>query len=237
MKSIYIVFGGFHRTLINETRIMVENERKLLQQMSSGCGTQQNDSKDEPTYAESLELQVFSYPMQPNDGDPQSFVLLPSSLKPENIHSSGEDDRPAIKRQTSTPTFGVSENLLHTSKSMQNKSDVGSVVNASGHTSPVSQCSRSERSATHNSLRIPRLPSDLSINSISNEHDDIFTHQNLRDELLNCDQKELFQFLNDDFDNSHNYFSDTVGYGTVATGPHMGSLSMIETKSEVNYKL
>lgn len=204
---------------------MVENERKLLQQMSSGCGTQQNDSKDEPTYAESLELQVYSYPIQPNDGDPQSFVLLPSSLKPEHIYVSGDNDRHSA-------AFGASvENLSHTSKNT--KCDAMHAMSASGCTSPMSQCSKSERSVTHNSLRMKRLLSDQSINSISNDHDDIFVQQNLRDELLNCDQKELFQFLNDDFDNSHNYFSDTVGYGTVVCGPHTSSLSLIETKSEV----
>lgn len=195
--------------------------------MSSGCGTQQNDSKDEPTYAESLELQVFSYPTQPNDGDPQSFVLLPSSLKPENLHSNGNDDKHANKLKSSTSTFcGSIENVSQISKTMQT-----SAYNKScEYPSPISHCSKSEHkwsvngSNSHSGLTIPRLMSDQSINSIANDPDDMFSHQNLRDELLNCEQKELFQFLSDDFDNSHNYFSDTVGYGSAIIDPDTDSL-------------
>lgn len=68
-------------------------------------------------------------------------------------------------------------------------------------------------SATNNlNSKIIRLLSDQSINTLSCEQDDIMNQMNLKDELLNCEQKELFQFLNDDFDNSNNYFSDTIGF-------------------------
>lgn len=202
--------------------------------MSSGCGTQQNDSKDEPTYAESLELQVFSYATQPNDGDPESFVLLPSSLKPDNLDAESSS-RAAAERKVSTPTIcGSVENVSHKVK------DHPSAVNKPySYASPTSQCSKSDRklsvsgSITHNEFNIPRLMSDQSINSISNDHEDVFPQQNLRDELLSCDKKELFQFLNDDFDNSHNYFSDTVGYGSTMIDADNDSL-MFDSKRDTS---
>lgn len=217
--------------MIRETHISIENERKLLQQMSSGCGTQQNDSKDEPTYAESLELQVFSYPTQPNDGDPESFVLLPSSLKPDNLDGGDQSTKQAIDRKASTPTIcGSAENINQIPKLMKLKENSNAVNKSYSYASPTSQCSKSERklsvsgSINHNEFSIPRLMSDQSINSISNDHEEMFSQQNLRDELLSCDKKELFQFLNDDFDNSHNYFSDTVGYGSAIMDPDTDSL-------------
>lgn len=227
------------RTIVNEAHVTIENERKLLQQMSSGCGTQQNDSKDEPTYAESLELQVFSYPTQPNDGDPDSFVLLPSSLKPDNLD--GESfTRLAIERKASTPTIcGSTENISQIPKTLKLKENSSAVNKTCSYASPTSQCSKSDRklsvsgSITHNEFKIPRLMSDQSINSISNDHEEVFSQQNLRDELLSCDKKELFQFLNDDFDNSHNYFSDTVGYGSAMIDPDTDSL-MFDSKRDTS---
>lgn len=226
--------------MTRETHVSIENERKLLQQMSSGCGTQKSLSKDEPTYAESLELQVFSYPTQPNDGDPESFVLLPSSLKPDNLDADPLN-KLATERKISTPTIcGSVENVSQIPKSLKSKEN-SSVVNKSGsYASPTSQCSKSERklsvsgSITHNEFHIPRLMSDQSINSISNDHEcEVFSQQNLRDELLSCDKKELFQFLNDDFDNSHNYFSDTVGYGSAMIDPDTDSL-MFDSKRDTS---
>lgn len=202
--------------------------------MSSGCGTQQNDSKDEPTYAESLELQVFSYPTQPNDGDPESFVLLPSSLKPDNLDADSMA-RSATERKASTPTIcGSVENVSQVTKSLKLKEN-SSVVNKScSYASPTSERKLSvSGSISHNEFHIPRLMSDQSINSISNDHDEMFSQQNLRDELLSCDKKELFQFLNEDFDNSHNYFSDTVGYGSALIDPDTDSL-MFDSKRDTS---
>lgn len=217
-----------------------------MQQMSSGCGTQQNDSKDEPTYAESLELQVFNYPTQPNDGDPESFVLLPSSLKPARLtaqHSAATatPSPPPLpmhhrsiglsERKASTPTIcGSVENVaqkVHEHKSGSAAAPTTAAAAAanicSSYTSPTTSHG-SKSMHTHTEFNIPRLMSDQSLNSLSNDHDDVFPQQNLRDELLNCDKKELFQFLSDDFDNSHNYFSDTVGYGSAIIDPDTDSL-------------
>ncbi|XP_031618644.1 sodium channel protein 60E isoform X2 [Contarinia nasturtii] len=226
------------KTKLKDTYVSIENERKLLQQMSSGCGTQQNDSKDEPTYAESLELQVFSYPTQPNDGDPESFVLLPSSLKPDNLDADSLA-KYSNERKASTPTIcGSMENVSQIPKTLKLKENSNGVNKCRSYASPTSQCSKSDRklsvsgSITHNEFNIPRLMSDQSINSISNDHEvEVFSQQNLRDELLSCDKKELFQFLNDDFDNSHNYFSDTVGYGSALIDPDTDSL-MFDSKRD-----
>lgn len=201
--------------------------------MSSGCGTQQNDSKDEPTYAESLELQIVNYPTPTNNGDPESLLLLPSSLKRADI--GGELSETHSQRKASVSTFCASmENVSQHSKPLKAKDNLSAVSNKSyacvSPTSPQFSIKSDHQklsvneSLTRNGYNLKRLMSDQSINSISNDHEEVFSQPNLRDELLNCDQKELFQFLNDDFDNSHNYFSDTVGYGSALIDPDTDSL-------------
>lgn len=207
----------------------LENERKLLHQMSSGCGTQQNDSKDEPTYAESLEMHPFHYPTTSNEHDSEMLLLnadgLTSTAAAKIIDASSIGSEYQSRRKTSTPTYGGSL----TKNSVLN--------NPFGHMSPMSRTSNTDH--RRNDSRsgcgsIRRLSSDQSINSISNDHDDVFSQPNLRDELLSCDQKELFQFLNDDFDNSHNYFSDTVGYGSAVIDPDTDSLLLFDAKRDAN---
>lgn len=63
------------------------------------------------------------------------------------------------------------------------------------------------------SRQLKRLSSNQSINTLSLDQEELLNHVNLKDELLNCEQKELFQFLNEDFDN---YFSETVGLGSAS---------------------
>ena len=48
------------------------------------------------------------------------------------------------------------------------------------------------------SKQIKRLSSNQSINTLSLDQDELLNHINLKDELLNCDKKELFQFLRDE---------------------------------------
>lgn len=207
-------------------KVCIENERKLLQQMSSGCGTQQNDSKDEPTYVESLEMHIIDYPTPTKNHDPESLLLLPSNLKQATINTD------CITNQTAPRASQSMENVSQNLKSLKLK-DNSSVISQKSYDlqSPTSQCSKSDNrkisvseTITRNGYNIPRLMSDHSINSISNDHEEVFSQPNLRDELLSCDQKELFQFLNDDFETSHNYFSDTVGYGTTFIDPDTESL-------------
>lgn len=197
--------------------------------MSSGCGTQQNDSKDEPTYAESLEMQPLMYPSTSNEHDSEMLVLnadgLTSTVAAKIIDSSSIGNEYQSRRKSSTPTYGGSstKNII--------------LNHPFGHMSPMSRNSNTEHRRNDSRTgcgSIRRLSSDQSINSISNDHDDVFTQPNLRDELLSCDQKELFQFLNDDFDNSHNYFSDTVGYGSALIDPDTESLLLFDAKRDAN---
>lgn len=197
--------------------------------MSSGCGTQQNDSKDEPTYAESLEMQPFNYPSTSHEHDGEMLLLnadgLTSTTGVKITESSSIGSEYQKGRKSSTPTYGGS-------------SAKNSILNQPfGHMSPMSRTSntehrRNDSGNVYGSIR--RLSSDQSINSISNDHDDVFTQPNLRDELLSCDKKELFQFLNDDFDNSHNYFSDTVGYGSALIDPDTDSLLLFDAKRDAH---
>lgn len=57
-----------------------------------------------------------------------------------------------------------------------------------------SSCTYSELSKQLNK----RLSSNHSINTLSLDQDEFLNHVNLKDELLNCDKKELFQFLRDE---------------------------------------
>lgn len=197
--------------------------------MSSGCGTQQNDSKDEPTYAESLEMQPLIYPSTSNEHDCEMMLLdadgLTSTTAVKSLDTTSIGNEYQIRRKSSTPTYGGS-------------SAKNSILNQPfGHMSPMSRTSNTEhrRNDSRNGYgSIRRLSSDQSINSISNDHEDVFTQPNLRDELLSCDKKELFQFLNDDFDNSHNYFSDTVGYGSALIDPDTDSLLLFDAKRDAN---
>lgn len=60
------------------------------------------------------------------------------------------------------------------------------------------------------SKQLKRLSSNQSINTLSLDQEELLNHINLKDELLNCDKKELFQFLrdenfvNDNFDSFYN---------------------------------
>lgn len=220
---------------IEDAQYQQKNGRRLLQQISSGCGTQQNNSKDEPTYAEFSELQALFRP----DGEAQSVPLLHrNNSEPMPTFAYLEYDKDRLPRSHSyhkslenishrNNSHTVNEQMVHTDHesmaqiSLISNSHKSEIVNdgpkctlpcIANETTPVSDRS------------FLRIPSDQSLNTLSNDHDEVFTQPNLRDELLSCDQKELFQFLNDDFDNSHNYFSDTVGYGSALIDPDTDSL-------------
>lgn len=94
--------------------------------------------------------------------------------------------------------------------------------------SPVTQLNispQSRRSSQKSqSLKVPgtgKLPPNQ---TDPTDPEELPNQMNLRDELLNCEQKELWQFLSDDFDNSNNYFSETVGYGSALIDPDTDSL-------------
>lgn len=193
--------------------------------MSSGCGTQQNDSKDEPTYAESLELQqLCPRRSQSQENDSEMLVLNADGLHATSSGAIDGNQTDMNKTNKSTGRHSIEPD---------SKSNVSVIKNVYSCASPLSpQISHSERTKNSQSrYNLRRLASDQSINSLAIDPEDTFTTPNLRDELLNCDQKELFQFLNDDFDNSHNYFSDTVGYGSTFIDPESESL-LIDSKRD-----
>ncbi|XP_073812240.1 na channel protein 60E [Musca autumnalis] len=186
-------------------------ERRLQHQMSSGFGTQPNDSRDDPTtYTESIELQLMgqynSTDTDPYNQDQRSGSYMRGDSFQERISTrlcSEEHDESYLQYQksllTRSPSYRKSLDRLSQSSDQSQRSLIPS---------------RRSDDEIVSSMR--RDTSGHSLNTISMEHEELLSnHVNLRDELLNCDQKELFQFLQEDAqDNSHNYFSDTVGYGS-----------------------
>lgn len=59
------------------------------------------------------------------------------------------------------------------------------------------------------SKQLKRLSSNQSINTLSLDQDELLNHVNLKDELLNCDKKELFQFLRDEYYAKDNFYNTT----------------------------
>lgn len=233
----------FSRT--KETRLPVE--RKLLHQMSSGFGTQQNNSKDEPTITESMELQTIG-PINSLDTDPmiqltesqnadefqyQKSMLTQSpsyriSVDSENINRTTTASMKSFEKSPLSMRYPQTnhERFLEPKYIKQTSLDERKLISNSG----VSSIRSFRRTPSyHKSMN--RLPSDLSINTMSIEQDDILNHSNLRDELLNCEQKELFQFLSDDFDTSNNYFSDTIGFSSNVIDDDTESL-ILDTKEK-----
>ncbi|XP_053686952.1 sodium channel protein 60E-like [Sabethes cyaneus] len=259
---------------------MTEVERKILQQMSSGFGTQQ--SKDEPTVTESLELRTFN-PISSSEIDPNEQSIHISGSQPYDVaylqyQKSLLNRSPSYRKSLDkTSSRTSSAHSLATSLAKCHSPLVQEVLNA-GSTylrnsnislirtptpiprrednhflvadrkssldksltasppQPASQPYSQQRSpSTSSSMRKAVLAanrlSDHSLNTLSIDQDELLNQMNLKDELLNCEQKELFQFLNDDFDNSNNYFSDTVGYGSAVVDADTESLLMNSSHS------
>lgn len=77
------------------------------------------------------------------------------------------------------------------------------------------------------SKQLKRLSSNQSINTLSYDQDDLLNQINLKDELLNCDRKELFQFLRDEnfmkdsFENTYNERNSIVEPTDVRKSVHI----------------
>ncbi|XP_037037155.1 sodium channel protein 60E isoform X3 [Bradysia coprophila] len=197
----------------------MDAERRLRYQMSSGFGTQHNDSKDEPTYAESFEMRTIC-PTNSTETDPEAPLLR---------RTDSEENEAYLQYQKS---------LLTRSPSYRKSIDRISIISTkSSENSPqdtVKKAISDREINVHTDMpavtsiqivdELSRRPSNQSVNTLSNDHDEYMTQSNLRDELLNCEQKDLFQFLSDDFDNSNNYFSETVGFGNTVIDPDTDSL-------------
>lgn len=213
----------------------MDAERRLRYQMSSGFGTQHNDSRDEPTYAESFELRTIC-PTNSTETDPEAPLLR---------RTDSEETEAYLQYQksllTRSPSYRKSLDrisLISTKSSENSPQDtVKKAISdreINVHYDKPNNGDGTAKPLIHNiqiSEELSRLPSDQSINTLSNDHDEYLTQSNLRDELLNCEQKDLFQFLSDDFDNSNNYFSETVGFGNTVIDPDTDSL-VLDSKND-----
>lgn len=165
----------------------VQAERRLQHQISSGVSTQQYDSREEATYTESIELlgQYNSTDTDPYANDQRSgcgSFNRGDSLQDNSSrrYGSEEHDEAFLKYQKS---------LLTRSPSYRKSLD--RLSQSSG------QSQRSLLKSEEAEMR--RHSSGQSLNSMSIEQDELLSQQgNLREELLNCDQKELFQFLQEE---------------------------------------
>uniref|UniRef100_A0A182PBH0 Sodium channel protein n=1 Tax=Anopheles epiroticus TaxID=199890 RepID=A0A182PBH0_9DIPT len=97
------------------------------------------------------------------------------------------------------------------------------------------QRSPSTSSSLRKAIAAANRLSDHSLNTLSIDHDELINQMNLKDELLNCEQKELFQFLNDEIDGSNNYFSETVGFSSAIVDADTESLLLNSRKDDVIY--
>ncbi|XP_058123492.1 sodium channel protein 60E [Anopheles coustani] len=100
------------------------------------------------------------------------------------------------------------------------------MIGGAGGSAGAHQRSPSTSSSLRKAIAAANRLSDHSLNTLSIDHDELINQMNLKDELLNCEQKELFQFLNDEIDGSNNYFSETVGYSSAIVDADTESLLM-----------
>lgn len=269
-----------------ENHQLYDAERKLRHQMSSGFGTQHNDSHDEPNYAgESIELRTMC-PTNSTDTDPEAVFQRNESLQQHydneayaayrrSLPGGGGQRKPSLanisyqqqqQRNRAEQHERVSlisdqrssdeDALQETVKKLSDTDDVSmlavqslavdyaairmptpastnaaSCSTGGGMSSTFPKCTmRATRQQSRSALL---SVSDQSLNTLSND-DGLLTNQssNLREELLNCDKKELFQFLSEDYDSSNNYFSDTVGYSNALIDPDTDSLALDHSMTE-----
>nr|XP_016928398.1 sodium channel protein 60E isoform X5 [Drosophila suzukii] len=164
-------------------------ERRLQHQISSGVSTQQNDSREEATYTESIELRLLG---QYNSTDTDPYAN-------DQRSGCGSFNRGDSLQDNSSRRYGSEEHdeaYLKYQKSLLTRSpsyrkSLDRLSQSSG------QSQRSLLKSEEAEMR--RHSSGHSLNSISIEQDELLSQQgNLREELLNCDQKELFQFLQEE---------------------------------------
>lgn len=205
-------------------------ERKLLHQVSSGFGTQPNDSRDEPTITESIELRLMGQ-YNSTDTDPGDH---------HSIQRTDHQDEEYMQYQKA---------LLTRSPSYRKSLDRLSLSSDTSQKSLIPSKSKSDDEDLHGimeSLSNKRTTSGQSLNTLSMEQEDLLNQVNLRDELLNCEHKELFQFLQEDAENSNSYGNyhnceadtdslllDSKKEGSVLSPPRKASTSSL--KSNLSY--
>lgn len=203
--------------------------------MSSGFGTQQ--SKDDPTITESLEMRAIG-PMGTSQDTERGYTpdIQQYDEAYLNYQKSLVNRSPSYRKsidEISDPLSSRNSLIKSPPPSYRDTIYLESVPGKGTNLylkSPIP----SHRSNYSNNSQLNRVPSDQSINTLSLEQD-LTNHMNLKDELLNCEKKELFQFLSDDFDNSTNYFSDTVGFGSAMIDPDTDSLILTSKRDDFSY--
>lgn len=234
--------------------------------MSSGFGTQHADSRDEPNYGgESIELRTLC-PTNSTETDPEAPLLQRTASEQDNeaymayqqsmlarstsYRRSQDHDRLSLISTRSSDEDALQETVKKLSdtddlsmlavQSIAEYASTSAVATApapwtaqtSTEDGSFQKCSARSRSRSRSALL---SVSDQSLNTLSN--DELLTKQsNLRDELLNCEQKELFQFLSEDFDTSNNYFSDTVGYSSALLDADTDSLVLDHSLTEQQHQ-
>ncbi|KAL5288421.1 hypothetical protein ACFFRR_008949 [Megaselia abdita] len=216
--------------LKNDSVLCPQVERKLLHQVSSGFGTQPNDSRDEPTITESIELRLMGQ-YNSTDTDPGDH---------HSIQRTDHQDEEYMQYQKA---------LLTRSPSYRKSLDRLSLSSDTSQKSLIPTKSKSDDEDLHGimeSLSNKRTTSGQSLNTLSMEQEDLLNQVNLRDELLNCEHKELFQFLQEDTENSNSYANyhtceadtdslllDSKKEGSVLSPPRKASTSSL--KSNLSY--
>ncbi|XP_037825375.1 LOW QUALITY PROTEIN: sodium channel protein 60E-like [Lucilia sericata] len=225
-------------------------DRRLQHQMSSGFGTQPNDSRDEPTtYTESIELQLMGQ-YNSTDTDPYANDQRSGSyMRADSLQERSGSYMRADSLQERSGSYMRADSLLersstrhcseeHDESYLQYQKSL--LTRSPSYRKSLDRLSQSSDQSQRSLIPSRSLKSDEdghsrhSLNTISMEHEELLSNQaNLREELLNCDQKELFQFLQDDIlDNSNNYFSDTVGYGSAIMEADTDSLIVVDGRRE-----
>lgn len=161
------------------------NNNGILHQMSSGF-----QSKDEPfEFLTNDSVAIDACEMQQLNNSKQPPVVIMrrdvnKGLPHQQVQQIQKRQSCPMPRQQQQPqqfnnfNYNINNNNNHAIDTNSNSSS----------------CTYSEISKQLNK----RLSSNHSINTLSLDQDEFLNQINLKDELLNCDQKELFQFLRDD---------------------------------------
>lgn len=209
------------------TKELVPNRSKLLHQMSSGFGTQQ--SKDDPTITESMELRTIG---PTNSLDTDQSIQQTSEI--QNYDESYLKHQKSLLNRSPSYRKSIDNISIKSDSTSQFCAQSLSCAKPLETLSPMHYL-KSPESLHRFNRNLSRVASDASINTFSLEQD--FTNgMNLRDELLNCEKRELFQFLSEDHDNSTNYFSDTVGIGSAMMDQDTDSLILSSNKDDERYR-
>uniref|UniRef100_A0A336LX33 Multifunctional fusion protein n=1 Tax=Culicoides sonorensis TaxID=179676 RepID=A0A336LX33_CULSO len=213
------------------------DRNKLLHQMSSGFGTQQ--SKDDATITESFEMRSIN-PMGTSQDTERGFTPDIQQYEEGSLQYKKSQVNRSPSYRKSIDDLSLSDpssarNSLIKSPPVSYRETLTNNNNTQSSIGFMKSPAPSHRSLlSYHSNQLDRIPSDQSLNIFSLEQD-LSNQMNLKEELLSCEKKELFQFLSEDYDNSTNYFSDTVGFGSAIIDPDTDSLILNSKRDELTF--